>query len=140
MNILSSKFSKRHRSYKHEDKKKGFEYDLSLEQVKALLVLPCYYCGDSRQGEDFIRGLDRLDSSRGHDSKNVVVCCKKCNFILSNLPRNVKLELREGLRSAFEKGFLDDWDPVPDQKQRSKVVEIQEMEIEIDDNRCPIVG
>lgn len=125
---MSKKFSKRHRSYKHADKKKGFEYDLSLEQIKALLILPCYYCGDNRQGEDFIRGLDRLDHSRGHDSKNVVICCKKCNFILSNLPQKVKMELREGLRSAFEKGYLDEWDPVPDQAQRQKDKQLEEIE------------
>jgi len=81
----------------HKAKMRGFVFDLNLEQVKFLCQQPCYYCKE--EPENAIRwrfksrggivvqykatkysGLDRLDSSRGYVSGNVLPCCKFCNL------------------------------------------------------------
>lgn len=99
--------SKRLRDYRYTDKKKGFKNDLTLEGVRALIALPCFYCGKKSSG-----GLDRLDCKKGHEMTNIVSACYKCNLILTTLPYQCKLELREGLRRIHEKDLLKDWEPV----------------------------
>jgi len=67
-------------------KKKGF--DLTLDQFINISSMNCHYCGafpsptkGHRQWSEIIHtnGLDRVDSSMGYLSSNVVPCCKDCN-------------------------------------------------------------
>jgi len=99
-------WSKRHRSYRYQDKKKGMEYDLTLDQAKALMSLPCYYCTSPE-----CRGLDRISNALGHQLSNVIPCCHKCNMIVASIPFSAKMELRESLRNIYTKGILDNWKP-----------------------------
>lgn len=99
--------SKRLRDYRYTDKKKGYENDLTLEGVRALIQLPCHYCSRPNAG-----GLDRLDNNKGHTYSNIVSCCSTCNYILSTLPYKAKLELREPLRKIYEQDLLKDWQPI----------------------------
>lgn len=99
-------WSNRHRKYKYQDKRDGLEYDLTLDQAKALMSLPCFYCTIPE-----CRGLDRLDNKFGHTLSNVVPCCGKCNLILGSVPYVAKLEMRESLRNIREKKLIDDWTP-----------------------------
>lgn len=99
-------WSNRHRKYKYQDKRDGLEYDLTLDQAKALMSLPCFYCTVPE-----CRGLDRLDNKFGHTLSNVVPCCGKCNLILGSVPYVAKLEMRESLRNIREKKLIDDWTP-----------------------------
>lgn len=99
--------SKRLRDYRYADKKKGYLNDLSLEGVKALIQLPCYYCTKPKA-----LGLDRLDNDKGHEGSNVVPACSECNYILSTLPLAAKIEMRETLRHIYEKNLLKDWQPI----------------------------
>jgi hypothetical protein len=66
--------------------------NLEFEEFHYLTQQPCFYCGrigmncrNINKKEKFnYNGLDRIDSSRGHDRDNVVSCCKDCNYAKSN--------------------------------------------------------
>lgn len=68
-------------SYKSIDKKKGLDFDLTIEWYKENIEgKSCYYCEDA---ESRI-GCDRIDNSQGHTKLNVVPCCKLCNVTRMN--------------------------------------------------------
>ena len=115
MSKKSSWWSDKHRKYKHRDKQAGFVYDLTLEQAKALMSLPCFYCCQPEA-----RGLDRISNDLGHELKNLVPCCGTCNLMLASTPWPAKLEMRESLRSIKEKNLLGDWKP-PYLSQTNKI-------------------
>jgi hypothetical protein len=84
--------------------RRGWEFHLTLPQLKAVVQLPCAYCGREpsnvyrlrykvggvyQRGVDSsmeIRwsGLDRVDSAKGYMPGNVVPCCGECNGMKSN--------------------------------------------------------
>lgn len=78
--------------------------DLTLEEFYSISQMNCYYCNSfpnntfnraksdkkasllAKESGDYIyNGLDRIDSSKGHNKNNVVPCCKYCNFAKSKL-------------------------------------------------------
>lgn len=78
-------------SYKNQDIKKNKYNKEKLityeECLKKLVIskLKCYYCKKNclvyyeNKLQENQWTLDRLDNSIGHEAKNVVVCCYKCN-------------------------------------------------------------
>ena len=99
-------------------KRRGHEWNLTKEDVSALIQLECFYCGKSpsqiihpkslngvRVGYDKANalkynGLDRLDNNIGYIRKNVVSCCGMCNWM--------KLDLSyEEFKMAIEKIFCN---------------------------------
>lgn len=109
-------WSNKHRKYKYQDKKVGLEYNLTLDQAKALMSLPCFYCCRPES-----KGLDRISNDFGHTTSNVVPCCGTCNLMLASTPWAAKIEMRESLRSIREKGLLGSWKP-PYLTEPAKVV------------------
>jgi len=91
-------------AYRAWDKKHGFTDTLSKEEAVEAMMMECTYCGLLPAN-----GLDRVDSSQGHHTNNVIGCCEKCNFILGDLPREAKAELIEGLSRIREQGLLSNW-------------------------------
>jgi 5-methylcytosine-specific restriction endonuclease McrA len=75
---------------KHIAQVRNIPWALDRDWVKQHAALPCHYCGAEpsqvRHGvareHEAVRfnGLDRVDSSGGYTSDNVVPCCKACNF------------------------------------------------------------
>jgi hypothetical protein len=70
--------------------KRGYTFELSLEEFRELIFNKCFYCGIessnnykylARNIEERIvyNGIDRVDNSLGYIENNVVTCCKKCN-------------------------------------------------------------
>lgn len=68
---------------------RGYAWELSDEQALAIIQQPCCYCGSppsqvSRHpelnGSFTYNGIDRLDNKQGYTPKNVVPCCKHCNY------------------------------------------------------------
>jgi hypothetical protein len=57
--------------------RRGYEYSLSIEDVKEYWQKPCFYCGSSME----TIGLDRVDNTRGYTKDNIVSCCWDCNRI-----------------------------------------------------------
>jgi hypothetical protein len=58
-------------------------FKLSKEEFESLVLQPCHYCGESKEGE--VIGVDRLDSSTEYSINNCVPCCKTCNFMKGTL-------------------------------------------------------
>jgi hypothetical protein len=80
--------------YKGNAKRCGFIWDLSREQAVELFAGNCYYCGEPpsrtvkilhKNGSFTYNGIDRLDSTKGYTSDNVVSCCTVCNFKKSRM-------------------------------------------------------
>lgn len=66
--------------YKKSAKERGYEFELSTEFFKELLLEKCHYCGKEKAS-----GVDRKDNNVGYRYDNVVPCCKICNFMKRDL-------------------------------------------------------
>lgn len=62
--------------------KRELSWTLSFEEYEVLSKLSCSYCRGSLP--EFGVGLDRVDSSLGYTSSNVVPCCDWCNVAKSD--------------------------------------------------------
>lgn len=69
------------RECKHRDKKYPIKsrYNLTDEELKAILNKPCTYCHDIEN-----IGLDRINNNFGHCKDNVIPCCSFCNMVRGN--------------------------------------------------------
>lgn len=72
--------------YRYFASKRGFPFNLSKRQFKALTSSECFYCGAapasvarSGHGSYTYNGVDRLDSHYGYSPKNCVTACRWCN-------------------------------------------------------------
>jgi len=61
--------------YRSNAKKRKLAFDLTIEQFAALWQQPCDYCGSEIE----TIGIDRVDSSVGYTTGNIVPCCARCN-------------------------------------------------------------
>jgi len=65
----------KYKEYRDNAKRRGFIFNITLDEFTKLLNEPCYYCGEKSDG------LDRLDSLIGYLIDNIVPCCSMCNFM-----------------------------------------------------------
>jgi hypothetical protein len=63
------------RSYKHGANRRGYEWNLSVEEFALYWNTPCDYCNDEIEGV----GIDRVDNTKGYSTDNCVPCCAMCN-------------------------------------------------------------
>lgn len=87
------------------DKKRGHQYNLTVELVTELFEKPCSYCGDTA----LKRTLDRIDNSTGHVPSNVLPCCIRCNFVRRDMPKEAWDVLAPAMRQARESGKFGGW-------------------------------
>lgn len=81
--------------YKRHAVARGFLWKLSRGDVRDIICKPCHYCGVEPSNVkktknsigDGLRysGIDRIDSLKDYDPRNVVPACKICNFAKSNM-------------------------------------------------------
>lgn len=75
---------------------RGLEFTLTKEEFRGIIVKPCFYCGSppsnrhtarNRRGHTDLlyNGLERLDSSKGYNNRNVVAACWICNHAKMDL-------------------------------------------------------
>ena len=89
----------RHRSYKQERKTnitthyqvyarsaalRNKRFEITIEEFSELVNSRCKYCDYYDETEAI--GIDRVDSSDGYVSGNVVPCCGKCNIMKNDIP------------------------------------------------------
>ena len=74
--------------YKRHAKGRGYAWNLTRQQVQAVIFRPCHYCGaepgnvkTTKNSLSPLRysGIDRVDNTRGYEAGNVVPCCTVCN-------------------------------------------------------------
>lgn len=72
------------RQYKGAAKRRGYSWDLSIEQVAEFIASRCSYCGQEPSNNQFetgvaYSGIDRVDNELGYSKENCVSCCGICN-------------------------------------------------------------
>jgi hypothetical protein len=87
------------KNYKEGAKNRELNFDLTFEEFKTLTLKNCSYCdtppsrrsiiNNCRSGFSvyYYNGIDRIDSSKGYQSDNVVPCCYSCNLMKLNYSR-----------------------------------------------------
>lgn len=81
-----TKLTTRYKRYQTGAEERNLSFNLSLEEFDNLTKQNCFYCGEIITNEfgEQINGIDRLDSSIGYESGNVVPSCFICNRMKSN--------------------------------------------------------
>ena len=96
-------------------KKRGWNSFILFSEFMFLSTQPCYYCGlspsnfatDRMGGKGYKKvsdvsivysGIDRIDSSIGYVSGNVVPCCKHCNVAKNTMTQS---QFREWIKNVF---------------------------------------
>jgi hypothetical protein len=59
--------------------KRGYPFELTIEEFTFLVTKPCYYCGYFKKGE--VVGIDRFDNEQGYILSNCRPCCEECNHM-----------------------------------------------------------
>lgn len=90
-------------NYKHNAKTRNLSFELTDDECTKLFKGNCHYCGEkpSREykhtpnahGSYVYNGIDRLDSSKGYEAKNVVSCCSDCNYFKREYPEEKFLSM-----------------------------------------------
>lgn len=97
------------------------EFSLTREEYVKLINGKCYYCGEervdtkkfenkrARQGlaphfGKYLKcvGIDRVDSSKGYVSNNVVPCCAKCNRMKMDLAQKDFIDRCKKISGRFQ--------------------------------------
>lgn len=67
-------FRQRLGSIKSNAKGRGYNFNLTEEEVEKIIEKPCFYCG-----KEYSDGIDRIDSTKPYTIDNCVPCCSICN-------------------------------------------------------------
>lgn len=65
----------KYNAYKSNAKKRGYLFEVALDQFRDYLSTRCAYCGDPSTG------IDRVDNALGYIDGNMVPCCETCNHM-----------------------------------------------------------
>jgi hypothetical protein len=74
-------------------KSRNYEFTLTKDQTKALILSNCFYCNvqpsNTKTNKDTgfelkYNGIDRKNNNIGYIPENVVSCCKRCNYLKSD--------------------------------------------------------
>ena len=74
-------------AYQTGAKCRELDFRMTKEQFERLVRDPCHYCGISRPNAT--NGIDRVDSTKGYVSDNIVTCCGPCNLMKKALAHSV---------------------------------------------------
>lgn len=82
------------RQYTRTADKKGLVFELLEDVCYKMMQERCFYCNSEPYavkkhrecfGDFVYNGIDRVDSSKGYISGNVVTCCKRCNYAKNDM-------------------------------------------------------
>lgn len=86
--ILETKWLRgRINSIKSNAKTRNINIEINNDTIESIINKQCYYCGD-----DFAKGIDRLDSSKSYSIENCVPCCYVCNRMKNKYSKDLFLE------------------------------------------------
>jgi hypothetical protein len=98
--------------YRRRANKRGYSFELSLEEFRDITSKACHYCGTQPanvwkskryNGSYTYNGIDRIDNTRGYTLANVVPSCHHCNRAKSDLPLADFIDWNRRVRDRFEK-------------------------------------
>lgn len=81
--------------YREGARRRGYFFDLLLEEFQFLTSSDCHYCGakpnhkhklKNAHGFYIYNGVDRVDNTSGYNVENCVPCCRKCNTTKGKIP------------------------------------------------------
>ena len=100
-----------YRDYRASARKRGFTFDLTLDDFISISSGNCYYCGEepsvypgdtqymNKICEPWKRnGIDRVDTLKGYTKDNCVPCCSKCNYAKHDLKLD---EFKEWIKKCY---------------------------------------
>lgn len=98
-------------SYKYQAKKRNLLFELSKDQLRAIVTKNCHFCGavpsriakahykiTIKNSEFVYNGIDRLDNTQGYVPYNLVSCCYTCNRAKSDMSL---MEFRNWIMDLF---------------------------------------
>ena len=97
--------------YKRGATARNYEWALTLDQAKSLLLSSCGYCGGppSRVFRAYpdtstttVGGIDRIDNLQGYIPSNVLPCCKVCNRAKLDAPFDEFLQWLHRVRDTVD--------------------------------------
>lgn len=74
----------RYKTYKEGALRRGYSFDITLEEFTTFWNTTCHYCNDPINGI----GIDRKDNNIGYTYNNLISCCTQCNFMKHNISYN----------------------------------------------------
>jgi len=96
----------RYSKYKDGAKRKGLEFNLTLEQFEKITFQICCYCGKYAENKKYC-GVDRVDNDIGYKLNNCVPCCEVCNMMKREL---TKKKFLDHVRDIYTHSFKDFYD------------------------------
>lgn len=93
------------RVYSQSAKSRGLAWELTRENVAALIFGKCSYCGmddKEKHGVKYV-GIDRVNNDRGYTLDNTVPCCWQCNAAKRGVTENFWKIWREGIANTIKK-------------------------------------
>lgn len=69
-------------------RRRGIEFQLSIQYLAEIMSMPCYYCKATR----YKFSVDRKDNHGGYFDENVVACCRSCNSRKQQTPANLFIQ------------------------------------------------
>jgi hypothetical protein len=96
-------------NYLQNAKRRGYEFQLTVEDVVKITSLNCIYCNEppktlreTKTGNYTYNGIDRVDNTKGYTLANCVASCRDCNC--SKLERT-REEFLEWIKKVYERHF-----------------------------------
>lgn len=77
-----------YQTYKRSAKKRGLEFNLTIEDFSFSKPLDCFYCGSLLDRPRY----DRVNNKIGYCKENIVFCCRLCNFLKNDLEKEIFLD------------------------------------------------
>lgn len=73
----------RYATYKRGALRRGYVFELTLEEFNNLWNAPCSYCAEPINGI----GIDRINNSIGYTLNNTCACCTDCNMMKGKMSK-----------------------------------------------------
>lgn len=96
----------KYRNIAFSARSRGIKFDLTLDDIEGIILADrCYYSNVLFDGERNIKTIDRVDSTKGYVSGNIVPCTSKINSLKNNLLEHKDTRLFESVHDL--KRFVD---------------------------------
>lgn len=115
-NFKAEAFTNKHVIWNHYvkgAKKRGIHFALSKTLFESLIVKPCFYCDDKKEGE--VHGIDRVDNQKGYIEENVVPCCETCNVLKGSqhpqefIDKMQAIHIYQTIKQAISSELVEKW-------------------------------